>query len=350
MRTFANPTQYPAVWHFRAGSLEFDILVADEVAWVAMKMNARVADGPALKALKSQRPNGITAEDVKSSLQAEAHFRAPLQNEPDGGSEICTACGIQKQPIKYMAKDAEGQPEERGNFLELKAEKLDALKSEHPELIEAAKSLTSKIVGGKENLPKFALAIFVCEDCKRAERRGKVFRTYYSREGVLGRLGERETRIRAAVRRNTLTNLLGSKSKDPRARREFMSRWGSNDRRGGDRRPAPEKAEFEGALFHKATAEALNKAKAADPNFDLAKVAEMTIEQLVGIGALRSVEQVNAAAAIVSIAKSALERVSKTEAIGKAANEEGLDLSVVRHGKPAGKHTGRHGARFQKKG
>jgi hypothetical protein len=336
----------------------FDFEAPDNV-FEALKMNNRSVDRPALKALKAaKKPEELTLEDVKSCLVAGATFRVPLANEPDGGQEICTGCGRLAQPIKYMAKNAEDQPEERGNFLELKAEKLTVAQKEHPELVEAARTLTAKLVGGEANLPKFALAIFVCENCKRAERRDRVFRTYYSRTGVLEHLGERETRIRAAIRRNTLNDLLGSKRRDPRARREMNERFGGGFR-GRDNRPKPELAEFDGARFHRATAEAFTKAKAANPTFGLADVVAMSAAELAGIGAIRSAEQTGAVEAIRSIAKAALmptatpvpyTSVKDSLSIPLSERDGGAELEKLRgRRKLAGKHTGRKGERFNKK-
>lgn len=362
---FGNPTKFPAVFHFSAPpALNFDVLVADEPAFIGLKMNVRSIDGPSLKTLKSSRPQGqgVSVEDLKTVLVEGATWRSPkppLQNDPDGAKTVCAICENEKQPVKFSFTDKEsGETEERGNFMELKAEKLEALKESDPELLVAAEEHTREIIGPDAVMPKFVRTLFVCEGCKEAEKRRKVYRTYYSRETIADRLFERNTRIQAAVRRNALNDVLGSKRSDPRARQDAYQKYGvASERRGGNRnrpdRPEKPKAVFSAsdgsAEFETGTVEAFAKAGVTT----LAEIAAASNERLAQIGAISSVDHEPAAKSVRFRAQSALDRAAKAVTIANAANELSIPSSprgeLRNRRMSASRKTGRKGKRFQKK-
>lgn len=315
-KKFADPTKFPAVWSFIAGSLRFDVLIASAAAWVAMKMNAKAINGAELKVLKASRPEGVTVDDIKALVGDK--FRSPLVNEadPDVTEAICLTHGGTFQPIRYKAGE-----EFRGSFTEFKAERLVNLPDDVREEVKATLAKTTKQVFG-DRVPKNIMIAAKCPDCIRAERRGKdkVIVTYLTLAQVRDQASGHDARISAAQRRNYVNSLFGSKREEGR---KTFNRGVRGQRRPDDR----PRAEFHGANFLEDTTAVLTAAeKSGKLTGGLEQLSNASNEFLQSLGIQGSERAFDA---IRTIASRTLEKAEQAEAINRAASEAGAKLGDV---------------------
>src|SRR3989338_2214659 len=117
------------VWVVRGiKGFNFEIRLISEEVRTLMKHNASNIDVAALKALKAQRLEGISAEDVKNVLYDGKTFRTPFpapETDPDNpkGGIPSSTCGQHFDAITYT--NAEGA--RRGSVTELKSERFDQM-------------------------------------------------------------------------------------------------------------------------------------------------------------------------------------------------------------------------------
>jgi len=327
IKRFTDPTSFPAPWSFTSGAFRFDILIASAEAWVAMKMNSRQINAAELKALKGQRSEGVTIEDIKS-LVGKA-FMAPLVNEPDPDVKeaICLTHGGCFQPIQYRV----GNGELRGSFTEFKAERLANLPEDARNRNEVAVLLqvTTKLIFG-DRVPKNILVAAKCPGCVRAERRGKdkVIVTYLTASQVRDQAAGHDARISAAQRRNYVNSLFGgggSKREAGGGRSSYdRNRGGNRGQRRSDDRP---RASFHGASFLEDTAKAFTKAEESGRLVGgLSQLAEASNDFLKSLGIDGSERAYDA---IRTIASRTLEKSERAEIISREAAQAGAKLGDI---------------------